>query len=586
MLQDFSSKNILEDLREYRRALQECEKLKEAIGRAESDLRKKQLQKDTIATQNSSALVLKQKAGILSKIASLFHIGKYYATMKRIEAGDTQLTNLEKEINAIEAELGKLKIGEQALVAQAETKKVPKCVREEDGRVVITSARDTTCIETSAKEQQQVQAQNKVLVHCTNFFPKDNMILSGYDGNQIGSKVTTYRGVRKEISALTHRHEVHFTINARVKNTGGGEGEWNNPSYMIIDRYNAHEDEMESTSSSDAYTKGKSFKLSNDAVIMIRLQDKERLPISKEEQDKCNIIYYQGAPKTCLENFLILNNYAIFETDERDAGHANSERYKQEMCGNSREMAINFMRDNTYFSRELPVLSADEMAQLVDIGMGIQTTNLARDEQTNKCIKAKKIPANQEEAYKRVMQVVIGWGVVKTPDGKYTFKTDEEILEDIKEIGDSTGAALPGCIDQDLIYEIFQMQQDLSQKLDQIPRPSLEEIAQMSLEELYKFQNQLACETLQQSLPKDVSMTGKRDNADITIYGYGCEEMDKRVNTEDGISYVNSSADFYTIERSIPKSMTAANILREFEALRQKVEEIKQREPKEQEAGR
>lgn len=576
MLQDFDIKSTLEKLREFQKLEQEHIKVTNVLNKTYASHWLKKDIRSMLEEEKSRSLVVRQKASIFSKFASFFHIGKYYRINQNIAAQEAELRAVEEECKKLEEKEKKLERYKRMLEMEKESKKMPESIREENGIIVITdkSIGDVKKEVNEIQDSSQVEAKRKVLVHCTNFFPNNNMILSNYDGGKIISGVTEYHGVQKEIHRLHHRHEVHCTINNRVKNTGAGEGNWNNPSYIIIDRYDLHENEMESTGPSDAWTKGNSIRLSDDSVIMVRIQDKDKLPIQDEELDKYNIIYYDGDATTCLRKFLRLNDYDIFHTDANSNSHARSSRMEQERGLESRNLAINFVKDNTYFSKEPPIFSASEIAQITDVGIcaAVRASHIISPRQEILCCETKEIPKDKEESYSRVANFVIGTGMKKTEDGRYTFKSDEEIIEIIEALR-ADRDALPGFIDVDLIYEVFEMQQRLAERYAMTPLPSVEEFNSMSLQELYKFENQLACEAVQAILPGDISMISRDEHIDIRIYVVDCPEINKKIKASDGIQSVSEK----TLQRSLDGTSKVGDIKNYLDEFIKKVEEIKER---------
>lgn len=595
MLQDFSSDKTLQSLREAERIKQEYEKVLQKLHETASLGYAKNMRRATLEREMSQALIVKRTTSIFSRLASIFHVGEYYEAMQLAKAKEEELARVTEEWAQLAEEEGKLKACEEVIGREKNERSIPECIREEQGRVVITDKKTGLGDGCLVKDSTTVEPSKKVLVHCTNFFPRDNKILSDYDGEKIGTVVKEYHGVKKETSALIHRHEVHFTINNRVENTGAGEGNWDNPSYIIIDGYDAHPNEMESNSPSDAWTKGTSVQLSNSAVIMVRLQDKDKLPISPEEMKNYNIIFYEGNATVCLRNFLRLNNYDIFDTDPNCPAHACSNRMKQETGANARDLAINFVRDNTHFSKEPPSFSEEEIAQIVDIGY-LKAPGIISNAQLRLCsggrydlkfngnrseystylneLERKKV---EREQYLNVANFVIGSGMKIAEDGSYTFCSDDEIFDTIESLEEDT-ETLPSCVDVGLINKIFEMQQELSERHKSMTLPSIEEFSSMPLQELYRFQNQSACEALQKTLPEHADMIYGKNG--VTIKVVECKNEDEdisgRVRPEDGIDYIElCGVDVF--EKIIDGATSASNVGKSFDELKLLIEQIKGR---------
>lgn len=574
MLQEFRKEEILRKLKELARREEELKKiemeLKDAIKLSDENIDKRA----SIEGKKEYALTVKGKTSIFSKLASLLlHRGKYHEINQQINMNLEELKFLEEEQKKIDARITEL---EQR---QAELKKentvLPECVQEYNGTVVITETLTGNENKERVKKIDTIPSDQKVLVHCTNFFPKENKILSDYEGGKIVSCTESHNGVLKEIQIIMHRHEVHFTINARVENTGMGEGKWDNPSYIIIDRYDIHENELESVCPSDTWTNGTSVQLSEDAVIMVRIQDKDKLPIPQEEMYKYNIIFYDGDPTKCLRNFLSINNYDIFHTDPNYAGHNHSERKVQEKCGNLRDLAINYVKDNTYFSKEPMTFSEEEISRIIEVAQSIGVVRVNNYSQDRLCVADREITAKQEKSFLDIANFVIGTGMKISKNGEYTFGNDDEIFETIKKLEENK-EALPDNVDTDFIYKIFQMYQRNCEKQKHTAPISIDEYSEMTLHELYKFENQLVCEEVIKRIPEGMTMIYEEGTLIIQLWDRDYSEIGKKLKPEDGIEYCDIG---YSNELQIKidgntRIADLANIIDEYKA---KIEQIAER---------
>ena len=103
-----------------------------------------------------------------------------------------------------------------------------------DNMLVITDSHETKWKRMSYADNEY-KYDDFVMVHSTDFFPKDGKILTCYDGNKTGKTLIEYKGVVKEVQVLIHRHTVHFTLNSMVQNVAGGFGAWNNQNFIIVE---------------------------------------------------------------------------------------------------------------------------------------------------------------------------------------------------------------------------------------------------------------------------------------------------------------------------------------------------------------
>lgn len=583
MLSDFDSKKILEELNEINRAKEERKSIEEQLEAIKGKRENLEKEKDQFEHEKNLALVETKKSNIFSRIASIFHRGKYYMMKQRIETRENSIRNTENRIQELDEKERELIAKKNNLQGIIDSKQLPGCISEEFGRVVITEK-----INPDEKTQEvygeNLPFQDRVLIHSTNFFPREHKILSSYDGQKKVSANVEYYGVPKKVIVPSTRHEVHFTINNRVKDTGGlGEGDWKNPSYIIVDDYMAHEHEMEHVSASDAWTNGKSMSLSPNAVILVDINKKSELSSQDENMGSYNIIYYDGDATKCLQNFLKLNNYQIAYTDARDGAHNISLRMKQEEGTFARNVAINFMRDNSYNLRDAFELSPDEIAQVVDIAV----TSVKRIPVVFSNIQLQdnvKIPNGKEKTYKEIADFIIASGLKKNNNGMYTFKSDDEIIEDIIAVEDSVDIRaskqrLPDCVDLDLIEEVFTLQQQLAKQHELADRPTFEEISQMPITEMFKFRNQLAGEVFSENLPQWTYMTGLEDSkVALNVSKREIEDMSEKIKSEDRITYAKAGYEFaiYTMEIDA-KSKKVSDVSKLFEDFERRIQEIKDR---------
>lgn len=408
--------------------------------------------------------------------------------------------------------------------------KLAGCINEEHGRLKITDSKETGNESVVEGDFNAIDSNAKVLVHCTDLFPRDNMILSSYDGNKILTAVPSYHGVTKNVQALFPRHEVHFTVNNRVESTSAGEGNWDNPKYIIVDSLRNHENELEHVDPSDTWTKGVSIKLSEDAVILADIKCKNELPFQINDSNEYNVIYYDGDATTCLRNFLRVNGYDIFHTEINDPSHSRTWILKQERGAWIRNVAINFVKDNIYYEKfdgkNDVSFTGDAIAQIVDVALkGMTNTKLPAIVGQQQL----ELLGNTTTEYRDLVNFVISSGLVKKENGQYTFKCDDEILSNIVEWEKAYGE-LPECADVDLINEIYDMQQQFAKRYMEERRPMFSEISEMPLTEIFEFKNQINCEVLANSLPENRRIIGNGVNEVILQMNLEGKDIKKRID--------------------------------------------------------
>ncbi len=501
--------------------------------------------------------VKNQNVGVISKFLKSFKLGKGYKTDLEIQKLIREKQKLEKELENNQNQVKTIQNQVKAIQNQKEvaSEKVNKCVKEEDERLVIT---DEDYVEKfTEKSYEDIDIDKKVLVHCTNLFPKNHMLLTNYDGDKIQEEDYKYRDVNKKVNIISHRHTLHFTINNRVQNTSKGEGTWDDRIYMIVDQLKPIKNKIEHESPSDSWT-GESIKLSNEAVILVKLQEKDRL--KKENLNGYKVCYYDGDPIKCLRNFLKINGYETIETYANYSAHSESARSLQEKTLNERDFIINYMKDNKYLKKDIPMFSAKEMAVIIDILPGFSDPSCRLEGLIISEIEKDSNFEFQKPDLLRIADFMIRTGVKKTEDGKYKFASDEDVYKIAKAYTNTNDAQLITIDDGqlNLIKEMYNLREELHKEYEARKHPSFEEIASMKVKDLYKFENQLALETLQKNI-KIYKHTWLRLIAEGYLilgikFRITLEENEERniniaqINNEKGINFAKKAAEILADE--------------------------------------
>lgn len=326
-----------------------------------------------------------------------------------IEENEKKLTELEKEIQELES------IKKNITISEAIT-------YDENG-IVIT---DKETITPSAN-----QTDDKVIVHVTNFFPKNKTILCNYDGNKTGEVEFEYNGEKKEVKSLSHRHTVHFTINSVALSTGDGAGDWKQPKFIIVEPLEDHKDQFVSAliTNSDEFTYG-SVKLGEKPILLVREDAYSEIP--KEEISNYNIIKYSGKYNECVNNLLLTLGYKLTYGDANTGNHSGSDYYRVEKNMEQRNVIINYLLDNKYDGKENITFSIEEISKLYDIfsekdkekdGKYMQMV-IMEEQKCEKIVEETTIP-------KEFIKFCINFGLYKSDD-KYKILDDDKMLEKMK----------------------------------------------------------------------------------------------------------------------------------------------------------
>lgn len=205
---------------------------------------------------------------------------------------------------------------------------------------------------------------SELMVHVTDYYPRNKTILTNYDGEKRGTVKIQKNGVCKECEALSHRNTVHFTINNVVTATGDGAGSWEQPKYVIIEPMHLHTDVIAFVNPSDSWTHG-SLKLSNQTILLVNEEYIDELP--EEAYKDYKVILYRGNYASCIQQAILSISGKLYPTDERDPVHARSIERKSEKSLNYRNLLINYIRNNSYKGKEPISIKEEEIPILYDL---------------------------------------------------------------------------------------------------------------------------------------------------------------------------------------------------------------------------
>lgn len=305
-----------------------------------------------------------------------------------------------------------------------------------DGLLVITdkSVNDLNPLfyQNQDQNKESLASKNNIkeyaMVHSTNFFPKNNQILCNYDGNKVGKSIVQYHGIKKEVKSLSHRHTVHFTLNNIVESTGDGLGTWEQPEYIVVEPFYIHQKQFVNYAVNDYYVSGDNYTWGSvdleKPYYLVREDALDKIP--KGEIEKGNIIIYQGDAGVCLRRFLKMLDYPVFGYEENDATHSNSSEMDQEMATEFRDLAVNYLQNNSFNGKEKRKFSLHEIKEILDI---LYENHKIRYSILNDDVVREKI--QQLNISEDFFNIIVGSGIKMSKDGDFYFDTDQNIYEEI-----------------------------------------------------------------------------------------------------------------------------------------------------------
>ncbi len=358
---------------------------------------------------------------------------------------------------------------------------------------------------------EQHQYEDIALVHCTDFFPHKEKIMTNYDGDKYGIITKEYDGVRKQCKGVSHRHTVHFILNNRVKTNEGlgiGGGNWDAKKFMVIEPLSYHIDQFLLLNPSDSYTWG-SVDL-KQPIYLVRKDCLSELPL--EVQNSSQTVLYEGDPSVCLKRTLNLLGYPIFNINANDQNHFLSDEMRLETALDNREIVMQYIKDNTFNCKANICLSVEDLANLLDVYL--------RGNFSHVQLKDATIVSNisqEQHIPEEFIHAIVNFGIKALPDGNFTFDTDENIYKVIKDNSLMDISGIKRVYDAYINYT--------NTKSNKSERISMESLKNMPIKELFEFQNHKIAKAFFETLS---SFTRPFTSKDSVIDFY---------MTEDGLNY-------------------------------------------------
>ncbi len=437
----------------------------------------------------------------LSFFKKFFSKKEYIKDKTNKNFAEAEITSLQGNIQQLETRLKTL----NEFLLQHKKNKVPKIPEsiqlDQDGFILISPPEK----EILKKENVEINLEdvNKLmLVHCTNFLPKNKTIQCLYEGNKFYTHQISLEGVKKDIPYLYHRHTCHFTINTVVLPTSDGNS-WNNLDYIILEPLESHLTQFPNhLMQSDSWTYG-SVKLSDQAILIVR-EDKisELKKQNPQIFEEYNVMKYRGNYQKAVENLLQTLGYEVYAAEPNIPNHAKSVECEEEECLNSRDLALNYILDLPYNGKSKITISLEQLSLMY----------LIFQEKNNSALR-KHLDLNYSNVEKDISESFlnfwIGSGIVKLNENAFTFKNDDEVYMDLKKLEFSN-------IDLEQIKNTYQkVKQYLSERKKDLPIAQLN--TNLQVKDLYNFKNHDQARTFFQKIYENTNNQNNHFSYDYKI---------------------------------------------------------------------
>lgn len=442
-------------------------------------------------------------------------------TRKEKEKIKEEIENIKKQLQETQEKLNQLrKRGTEISTKSKELEKdltmLPECFTiGKKGLLTITNE--------SSKNIKNIDfsdSPSELMVHVTDYYPRNKTILTNYDGEKRGTFRIEKNGVCKECEALSHRNTVHFTINNVVRATTDGAGSWEQPKYVIIEPMHLHTDVIAYINPSDSWTHG-SLKLSDQAILLVNEEYIDELP--EEAYKDYKVILYRGNYASCIQQAILSLNGKLYPTERNAASHAHSIEKKSEGALDSRNLLINYIRNNSYKGKEPISIKEEEISILYDLMIQNPGT-IPNIDEFYKLVKKYNTDENTLKFYYL-------FGFMRNMNKTFSLKNDKKMYDlfcnpesvDIEEL--------------DAIRQILKREED--KKHDKEEDNNLhQKLSELTIADLYKFENQSYAEYFFKCLEEITKEnTFKKSIHDFTIKKDGkikfCINMYNGINIQD-----------------------------------------------------
>ena len=480
-------------------------------------------------------------------------------TRKEKEKIEEEIENIKKQLQETQEKLNQLRkrsaeISTKSKELEKDLTMLPECFTiGKKGLLTITSENSK-----NVKNIDFSDSPSELMVHVTDYYPRNKTILTNYDGEKRGTVKIQKNGVCKECEALSHRNTVHFTINNVVTATTDGAGSWEQPKYVIIEPMHLHTDVIAYINPSDSWTHG-SLKLSDQAILLVNEEYIDELP--EEAYKDYKVILYRGNYASCIQQAILSLNGKLYPTERNNVSHARSIEKKSEYSLNHRNLFINYIRNNSYKGKEPISIKEEEIPILYDLMIQNPRTEPNIDE-FYKLVKKYDTDENTLKFYYL-------FGFMRNMNKTFSLKNDKEMYDlfcnpesvDIEEL--------------DAISQILKREKDKNQDKDKEEDNNLyQKLSELTIVDLYKFENQSYAEYFFKCLEEITKEnTFKKSIHDFTIKKDGkikfCINMYNGINIQDIIDNnfsiqeidVNENNNYTECTITTNRNMTAGEVL-------------------------
>lgn len=502
----------------------ERDRIKREIGLAQSLEKTKREDISILKSENAKS---EQHIKSFGFFARIFKRKEYSAVksyeqsqMARRSADIADLEQSQQDLGALNAQLATT---EQGMVSVQQQFKIPEILAKNlqmfglspDGHLIIDVSKMnrsdrnaiTTELDIEATKGYCVNADKAdqlVMVHKTEFFPKDNKILTNHDGKKSEGGFVTSSPLRLAIRSESCRHTSHYTLNRVVENVEGNS--WSGTNICVLEEFSKHKNEFTGICTADSYTRD-SVSLSDKSLIVVTPKVYESL--SAEQKSQGNIVISNSLTPQSFDDTIRLlisaNGKPLLSGDSGAAGHRQSVDMKYEQTWAHGNVAFKLLNSNHSIFEDELTIEGDELYKFAYL--------LYKSGSVKDVYKVIDKNGQEVEISASLAEKFYYGGLRRNEDGSFTRVSDyKSFIEQIeKEASMSGGKHIVNFIKDNNLIEMQQRVNSIQQEFDSKPTPTIEEVLQMPVSQIATFENLKALQVAASHLNQMVGLTKSFD---------------------------------------------------------------------------
>ena len=481
------------------------------------------------------ARIFKRKEYFQVKSFEQSKIARYNTEIAKLEEMKQDLEPLKAQLSTVKEDMSFVQ--QEYKIPEILVKNLQIFSISDDGHLVIDAAqfKPEDMEKLIAKYSMQgnvsdLAIEQRVMAHKTNFYPKDDKILTSFEGQKTFNQYTSFLMPGVSTKSASCRQTSHFTLNGVVQSHAGGD--WSQSGICVLEEVSEHEDEFVSEMACDAYIRG-SVDVSRAAIKEVTSQVYKTLTPQQKAQDNIVIVNAQTSEQFDNAAYIIMvaNNKPIIKAETQGVAHRGSCDWEYENVWGYASKIFEFLRPEHTVHEKGLTLSGDELFKFAYLA---QTTipNYLPYCPPSGVFTVTDSQGKSFDVSRELISAFLVGGFTRNEDGSFTrtddykkhvqgleklksmLKQSNEDLQNLgvagfvaksKELQGEFCSVIEDYIKSNGLIEIQEEVNRIQKEFDNQPTPTVEEVLSMPVSQLVTFENLKALEVAGKHLSEDVS---------------------------------------------------------------------------------